>query len=422
VIFKLIAPIHSLPSRRMMLLKQIRKNRPKTQIQSESKQLLIDVSTIIHKDAHTGIQRVVRALLLQFFAHPPVGYKILPIFCTHQNTYKYVNHTFVENFCSDYTMPSGDVVVAKRDIFFALDFAAHLLPLHEAQLLEWKKSGVKIYTLVYDFLPHLHPEWFTHRSVKNFHRWLKTIAIYTDHFVCISHSVKDELCYWLQSQGFKGNMSRASVIPLGSEINATLPTVGIDNQTKVVLQQLKKQKFILMVGTIEPRKGYTDALDAMEYLWSMGDETSLVIVGKQGWKTIKLQERLLTHEQAGKKLFWLKNISDQTLQELYEMASGVLITSYGEGFGLPIVEAMYYGKSLLVRDIPVFREVTAKYQSVVFFNPKKELLVDKIVHCCHQHLQYMKVAACDIPTWHDSVLELNTLFLANQQKSSLHGY
>jgi len=379
VIFKMLPPldIRSLPLRRMMLLKEVRKSRLRNQVQGGVKQLLIDVSTIIHKDAHTGIQRVVRALLLQLFAHPPVGYKVLPIFCTHQNAYKYVDHTFVENFCSDYTMPSGDVVIAKKDIFFALDFVAHLLPLHEKQLLDWKKSGVKMYTLVYDLLPYLHPEWFTQRSVKNFHRWLKTIAIYTDHFVCISHSVKDELCYWLQSQGFKGNMSRASVIPLGSEINATLPTVGIDNQTKVVLQQLKKQKFILMVGTIEPRKGYDDVLNAMEKLWEDGDAVRLVIVGKSGWKTAKLQKRILSHKEFNNKLFWLNNISDEVLEILYKNSFGVLMASYGEGFGLPLIEAIHYKKRLLVRDIPIFREVATFYVKINYFY-QSEFLYDCI--------------------------------------------
>lgn len=370
MIAKMIAPltIRSLPSRRMMVLKEVRKNRSQHTISGEFKQLLVDVSTIINKDAHTGIQRVVRSLLLQLFSHPPIGYKVLPVFCTHQDGYKYAHHTFVEKFSSRYDMPSGDVVVGKKDVFFALDFVAHLLPLHKAQLLDWKKNGVKIHTLVYDLLPHLHPQWFTSRSVKNFHHWLKTVAIYTDHFICISHSVKEELHYWLHSQGFRASASRISVIPLGSEIDASIPTVGIDEQTQAILDQLKMKKFILMVGTIEPRKGYNDALDAMEKLWEDGESVNLVIVGKPGWKTTKLQERLLTHKQAGKKLFWLSDVSDEVLEKLYIESFGILMASYGEGFGLPLVEAMFYNKKILVRNLQIFNEILEKYHKATFFN------------------------------------------------------
>jgi glycosyltransferase involved in cell wall biosynthesis len=129
----------------------------------------------------------------------------------------------------------------------------------------------------------------------------------------------------------------------------------------------------------------------------------------------------LTHEQAGKKLFWLKNISDQTLQKLYEMASGILVASHGEGFGLPIVEAMHYGKSLLVRDIPVFREVAKKYQNIDYFDVEQNRLVDKIIHFCHVHLKNTQNVAIHISTWNESVLELNALFLSNQQRRSLNG-
>lgn len=411
--------IRSLPSQRMTVLKQMRQNRP--QISKTTKQLLVDVSAIIREDAHTGIQRVVRALLLQLFSNPPEGYQVLPVFCTRKHGYRYADSTFVHKFTSYADkLSTGDVVVSNKDIFFGLDLVAHLLPQHENQLLDWKQQGTKIHILIYDMLPHLHPQWFTPRSVKNFRRWLRTIAVYSDQLICISGSVKNELRTWLMSEGFSAHTHRIVTILMGSEIASSLPSCGTDAETTELIEQLKNQKFILMVGTIEPRKGYSDALDAMEYLWDKGDETSLVIVGKPGWKTTKLQERLLTHEKAAKKFFWLKNISDQTLQILYKMANSVLVTSYGEGFGLPLVEAMYYGKSLLVRDIPVFREVTKNYQNVDFFDIKENTLLDKISDLCHDGLNGHNLTI-HIPTWYESVLELNAIFLSNQRKSSLNG-
>ena len=174
-----------------------------------------------------------------------------------------------------------------------------------------------------------------------------------------------------------------------------------------------------MVGTIEPRKGYDDALKAMEFFWASEEDVTLVIVGKTGWKTVKLQERLLSHPQQGSKLFWLKNVSDQVLQKLYEMANVVLVTSYGEGFGLPIVEAIYYTKPLLVRDIPVFREVVYGYKNIEYFSDGN-MLVSKLKSQL-QNPQKNLESKFYGSTWYESVLRLNALFLTNQQKSSFNG-
>jgi glycosyltransferase involved in cell wall biosynthesis len=56
-------------------------------------------------------------------------------------------------------------------------------------------------------------------------------------------------------------------------------------------------------------------------------------------------------------LFWFVGASDEVLNELYKCASGFLMASEAEGFGLPIVEAASYKLPILARDIPIFREV-----------------------------------------------------------------
>lgn len=357
----------TLPGQRLTIQKKVRKRTKQTP--NNSKQLLVDVSAIIKQDAHTGIQRVVRALLLQLFKNPPHDYRIVPVYCTRQHFYRYAEKEFVQRFDSETEMFSaGNVIVSSGDLFFGLDLTAHLLPHYEDALFRWKQQGVKIHILVYDMLPYLHPEWFTPKSVNNFRRWLRTIAVYADKLICISETVKKELRMWLKTEGFAGYTPRIATIPMGAEIEKSLPTFGIDPETTELMEPFKYQKFILMVGTIEPRKGYADVLDAMERVWEEGEEFALVIVGKPGWKTNKLQERLVKHPHAGKKLFWLNNVSDLALQKLYTMANVVLMASYGEGFGLPILEAMYYGKPLIVRDIPIFHEVAAGYSNICYFS------------------------------------------------------
>lgn len=67
--------------------------------------------------------------------------------------------------------------------------------------------------------------------------------------------------------------------------------------------------------------------------------------------------RIKRHPQLNKKLFWFSNVSDEFLAQLYIHAKCVIVASENEGFGLSVVEGAFYDKPLLLRDIPVFREL-----------------------------------------------------------------
>jgi glycosyltransferase involved in cell wall biosynthesis len=145
----------------------------------------------------------------------------------------------------------------------------------------------------------------------------------------------------------------ADLLPMGHEIDGRY---GGSDGDEVEVSVLPSCPFVLSVGTIEPRKGYDDLLDAFECLWGVGREETLVIVGKPGWKTIDLQSRIMRLLRDKSRLVWLQNASDNQLSLLYRNAIGLIAASRAEGYGLPILEAQAFGCPILARDIPVFRE------------------------------------------------------------------
>ncbi|HRM66135.1 MAG TPA: glycosyltransferase family 1 protein [Comamonas denitrificans] len=336
-----------------------------------TRQLLVDVSVIHQSDARTGIQRVVRALLLQLLIAAPAGYRVCPIFATRHHGYRYACPHFLDTApqAPGAAVPfaQADVQVQCGDLFLGLDLAAHLLPRHQAQVLCWKRRGVKVHVLVYDLLPLLHPEWFNPKTVRNFKRWIKWLAVYADSAICISETVKIELHAWLNTHlGMQPTTLPASTIVLGADIEASAPSGGLPVDAPRVLARLSGTPAVLMVGTLEPRKGHDQALAAFEQLWEQGNGTLLVIVGRPGWKTQALQEKLRRHPQAGQRLFWLEDVSDEYLAQLYDACSGVLVASRGEGFGLPLIEAVQHGKPVLARKIAVFQEL--KLAGITYFH------------------------------------------------------
>lgn len=325
------------------------------------RQLLVDVSVIHQSDARTGIQRVVRSLLLQLFNEQPIGFQVCPIFATQQDGYRYANPCFLDASAPTNIDTCKPVRVQHGDLFLGLDLAAHLLPRHHAQVLGWKRLGVKVHIVVYDLLPLQYPQWFNPKTNRNFKRWIKWVAVYADRIVCISDTVKADVTVWLDVVfGLTGGTLPVQTIMLGADINASAPTQGITPNAEILLARMQNTRSVLMVATVEPRKSHAQLLAAFDLLWRTTNKAVplCIFVGRPGWKTEEIQAKIRNHPLFGDALFWLENVSDELLVRLYIATDCVVIASQAEGFGLPIVEAVRYGKPVLIRDIPVFRELS----------------------------------------------------------------
>lgn len=388
----------------------------------QRRQLLVDVSMIMQSDAGTGIQRVVRAILSELALQLPRHYELRPVFATKRHAYHYAPANLTGADSSLSTTPGALVKAQAGDIFFGLDLCAHILPRRCAQLERWKQAGVSVHMMVYDLLPLQSPEWFYKRTTANFQRWLRTIAVFADSLICISNTVRRDLEQVLSSQF---NLTGADapalhVLRLGADLEATVPSRGISAAHQHILQQLRQHQTVLIVGTLEPRKGHKDLLRAFERLWQQGQSINLVICGKPGWKTELLQQRILQHPELGQHLFWLHDASDETLAALYKQCDGVVVASFGEGFGLPLFEALRFNKPVLARDIPVFREIGG--DQVHFFNAtESRQLAQHIV----QWLALPKPpphAGFITFTWHDTVRCLLSQLTPLQQGHDENGH
>lgn len=334
---------------------------------SDPKQMLVDISVLVHGDAKSGIQRVVRSILLELFNSPPDGYLVKPIYFDDQR-YRYANR-FIANFLSTPgDIPDDDVIdVARGDIYLGLDLSAHITMSIHDYLKHLNYMGVKLFFIVYDVLPALHPEWWPWGTGEIFVQWLRSITQIATGLACISHAVADELKDWLDSNpADRFEPLQIGYFHLGADIENSAPTTGIPKDAAGILKKLESTPSFLMVGTIEPRKGHTQTLDAFEILWNQGLDINLVIVGKRGWLVDTLVERLSNHSMLGKCLFWLEGISDAYLEKIYAASDAVIMASEGEGFGLPIIEAARHNVPLILRDLPVFREIA--FENATYFN------------------------------------------------------
>lgn len=335
--------------------------------------LLLDISAVYWNDIRTGIQRVARSVTLELLRNPPAGYAVEPVFASDDGgrwKFRYARRYAARLLgCPEDALEDAIVEFGAGDVLLCPDLTGvTLLKVERAGLLQRiRDAGVRLHYLVFDLLPVLRPEFFPPGTDVEFARWLRAVGRVADGVIGISKAVSDEFADWLGREGLtRYRPLHIGWFHLGADIAASAPTSGHDASAESTLTQLRARASFLMVGTIEPRKGYLQAIAAFEALWTRGVDVNLVIVGKEGWKHLhdsqrrtipQIVARLREHPELGKRLIWLEGISDDYLERVYAAATCLIAASEGEGFGLPLIEAAQHGLPIIARDIPVFREV-----------------------------------------------------------------
>lgn len=319
------------------------------------RRLFIDLAVISRSDAGTGIQRVVRAVALALMEEAPPDWEIHFVSATRQRSYHVI--TWPDSV-SDPLTASQPLKARAGDLFLGLDFSLDAIRRHRRQLARFRSDGGKLWFLICDLLPLDRPEWFSPNNVVRYRIWLDILAGIADGFLCISRQTEIDLMRALRERHGLVEGYHTAILPMGHDIAASMP--GNDagdgtNEAGIPTPRFDMSApYALMVGTLEPRKGHADILDAFDILWRQGSTECLVLVGRLGWKVEALRARIRTHPEHGRKLLWFDDIDDRELERIYASCQGVIIGSLAEGFGLPLVEALGHGKAVIARDLPVF--------------------------------------------------------------------
>jgi glycosyltransferase involved in cell wall biosynthesis len=340
--------------------------------------LFLDVTATSTNNLKTGIERVARALVLALLETSPDGFRIEPVYLHQVNGrwhYRYARqYTLGLLGCPPDALEDEVVEPDSGDVLLGLDLSGEaLLQAEEAGLFaDYRNRGVAVYFTVFDLLPVRMPEVFPAGASEHHAEWLRRISRF-DGAICISKTVAEEFASWrsrAMSQTADQRPFRIGWFHLGADLENSAGASEIEKDTGSQLDHLSRCHTFLMVGTIEPRKGHLQVLEAFDQLWNSGVEVNLVIVGREGWVQLPASERLQIakttraikeHPELDKHLFWLEDAGDERLEQLYSASSCLIAASYGEGFGLPLIEAAQHHLPILARDIPVFREVAGSH-------------------------------------------------------------
>ena len=214
----------------------------------------------------------------------------------------------------------------------------------------------KTVTTIHDFSFILHPEFHPEERIEYLEKYFFKNIVKSDMIITGSFFSKQEI---LDRVDFKDEKIKVIYHGLDHNVFKIYDEIKLDFELP--------EKFILSVGSIEPRKNLLGLLKAYNLLdEKTKDEYKLVLVGFKGWQN---QEFMKQIERDKENINYLGFISDDELAKVYNRADCFVFPSFYEGFGLPLLESMACGTPVISSSTTSMPEVGK--DAVIYCNPNE---------------------------------------------------
>lgn len=264
------------------------------------------------------------------------------------------------------------------------------------------EPGRQTVVTVHDTVPWTHPETLTPRGV-HFHKaMVKRAWKYADAVVVPTHAVAGALGeihhFGDRLRVIGGAPSGRLRVPVDADVRAE--RLGLP------------ERYVLAVGTLEPRKGLGHLIAAMAHP-DAPEDVPLVISGPDGWGDVDVHGEAERAGLSPDRVKVLGRVDDADLAVVYDRATVFVFPSLAEGFGLPVIEAMSFGTPVIHSDDPAVREVASDAGVTVERDPR-ESYSERLAQAVYQvvndpHLaSRLAIAGPDrarMFDWRDSALE-----------------
>lgn len=230
---------------------------------------------------------------------------------------------------------TNDLVKDKIQIFHGLSGE---LPLN------LKSKNIKSIVTIHDLIFVRYPELYSYFDRKIHFFKFKKATQNADLIIAISQQTKEDIINFLNIKAEK-----IKVIYQGCQ-EVFKKTYSLEEKEELRKKLGLPQNFVLNVGTIEERKNALLIVKAIK-----NTNTTLVLIGKETVYTKKIHLYIKEHQLENKVIF-LKNLTSKELATIYQLADIFIYPSIFEGFGIPIIEALYSKTAVITTNSGVFPE------------------------------------------------------------------
>lgn len=225
--------------------------------------------------------------------------------------------------------------------------------------LKWDRKPIKKIVTIHDLIFVRYPQYYSFFDRK-IHFWkFKKAAAVADKIIAISEQTKRDIIQFLQVPE-----SKIEVIYQGCH------KAFKEQQTPEQIQAAKDkfklpERFILNVGTIEDRKNLLNVVKAIK-----DTGIPLVVVGKKT-KYFQKIENFLKKNKMEKQVSFLEGVSMDELAVIYKLADIFVYPSFFEGFGIPVIEALFSKTVVVTSNTSCLPEAGGK--DSVYIDPNNDL-------------------------------------------------
>ena len=263
--------------------------------------------------------------------------------------------------------------------------------LNSAYLLPWlRRRQLRPVYLLHDLIPITCPQYCRPGEASRHEQRIANALESARGIVVNSDVTRRELADFARSRGYA--LPPTEVAWLGVE------------QGQPTVRPLSGRPYFVALGTIEARKNHQLLLDIWARLVTQVGATSpkLVIVGQRGWEAQPVIELLDNPGALDGSVRELGRCDDASLRALVAGAQALLMPSFAEGFGLPVVEALELGTPVIASDLAVFREIAGDVPD--YLDPRDEdgwyrLIAEYSANGPARGLQLDRVAGFQAPGW-----------------------
>jgi glycosyltransferase involved in cell wall biosynthesis len=228
-----------------------------------------------------------------------------------------------------------------------LQVSPHHLDDHDQVGAILRAEGARLVTLVHDVIPLSHPEYARPQGAAEHAKRVRTIDSFAAGIIGNSQATIDALVPHMR----RGMDGRAVCV---AHFGADAPDIFGGTA-----ELLPERPYFVYISTIEPRKNHLLLLNVWRRLVEhYGDAAPmLVLIGRRGWENENVVDILERGEMLRGHVIEAGEVSDSRMQALTGGARAMLMPSFVEGFGMPVVEALAAGVPVICSDISAHREV-----------------------------------------------------------------
>lgn len=278
-----------------------------------------------------------------------------------------------------------------------------------------KDNGYQMAAIFYDAIPILYPEFCNEEVKLNHHNYMIGLSEVDLVFPISAYSQSCLQQFWTSNQ----------VTSTKVEINLLPGEFGGAERNTSKLPSINKEVKILCVSTLEPRKNHKSLIEACLLLQEYHPELnwSLTLVGNRYAGNDDIPKYIEEISKRNVKIQWLGVVDDKKLEQLYRESTFTVYPSIVEGYGMPIMESIWYGRPCICSNEGVMSELASDggclttniqnkqelYKTIYQLSTDRELLVKKVKEAFERKIK----------TWEEYTQQLLTEITKNTNRQRI---